>query len=59
MTFHACGQKEREERTGARSQRPPGGQLELALYHECPAGHAWHVPVVIVASAPCNCVAQA
>ena len=51
MTFHACGQKEREDRKGARSQRPPGGQLELALHHECPAGHAWHVPVVIVASA--------
>ena len=62
VTCPACGQDERQDRKGARAQRPPGGRLTLTLHHECPAGHAWHRPLVIppgVRPAPCDCEGEA
>ena len=62
VTCPACGQEERQDRKRAHPQRPPGGRLTLTLHHECPAGHAWHGPLVIrpgVRPAPCDCEAEA
>ena len=55
MTCPACGQEELEDRKTVLDWRKPGDPI--TLHHECPNGHAWHMPLVIkpgTEPAPCD-----
>jgi hypothetical protein len=57
VTCPACGEDERQERKTVLERARP-----LTVHHECPDGHAWHLPLALkpgTEPAPSDCEGRA